>query len=134
MTISVAHRAETGVAIARFGPCGIDVEEVAPRVESTVDAAFGPAERALFAAQEGDPDVWFARFWTAKEAVAKLRGTGLRGEPRDFEVVAATPEALTVRVAGHDHHVRCTETANLPGAPPRRYVVAWTEETKETAE
>ncbi|WP_326953389.1 beta-ketoacyl synthase N-terminal-like domain-containing protein [Amycolatopsis sp. NBC_01286] len=134
VTISVAHRAEAGVAIARFGPCGIDVEEVAPRAESTVDAAFGPAERALFAAQEGDPDVWFARFWTAKEAVAKLRGTGLRGEPRDFEVVAAAPEELIVRVAGHDHHVRCTETANLPGAPPRRYVVAWTEETKETAE
>jgi acyl transferase domain-containing protein/phosphopantetheinyl transferase len=134
VTISIAHRAEAGVAIARFGPCGIDVEEVVPRTESTADAAFGTAERALFAAQDGDPDLWFARFWTAKEAVAKLRGTGLRGEPRDFEVVAAAPGELTVRVAGHDHHVHSTETANPPGAPPRRYVVAWTEETKETAE
>ncbi|MEC3975505.1 beta-ketoacyl synthase N-terminal-like domain-containing protein [Amycolatopsis sp. H20-H5] len=132
LTISVAHRAEIGVAIARFGLCGIDVEEVAPRTESTVDAAFGTAERALFEAQDGDPELWFARFWTAKEAVAKLRGTGLLGEPRDFEVVTAAPDELTVRVAGRDHHVRCTGTANLPSALPRRYVVAWTEETKET--
>jgi phosphopantetheine--protein transferase-like protein len=121
------------VAIARYGPCGIDVEEVAPRSQSTVEAALGPAELALFAGLPGDPERWFARFWTAKEAVAKLRGTGLRGEPRDFEVVAAAPGELTVRAAGHDYRVCCADVENLPGAPPRRYVVAWTEETKETA-
>jgi phosphopantetheinyl transferase len=133
LTISVAHRGEAGVAIARRGPCGIDVEEVVPRRESTVDAAFGAAEQALFASLAGDPERWFARFWTAKEAVAKLRGTGLRGEPRDFEVVAAAPGELTVRAAGHDYRVCCADVENLPGAPPRRYVVAWTEETKEIA-
>ncbi|WP_410615259.1 beta-ketoacyl synthase N-terminal-like domain-containing protein [Amycolatopsis sp. lyj-109] len=133
VTVSVAHRAEAGVAIARHGPCGIDIEEVVPRAESTVEAALGPGELALFASLPGDPEQWFARFWTAKEAVAKLRGTGLRGEPRDFEVVAAAPGELTVRVAGHEYRVRCADVENLPGAPPRRYVVAWTEETKETA-
>jgi acyl transferase domain-containing protein/phosphopantetheinyl transferase len=133
LTISVAHRGEAGVAIARHGPCGIDVEEVVPRRESTVDAAFGAAEQALFASLAGDPERWFARFWTAKEAVAKLRGTGLRGEPRDFEVVAATPDELTVRAAGQNYRVCCADVENLPGAPPRRYVVAWTEETKEIA-
>ncbi|MFB9685222.1 beta-ketoacyl synthase N-terminal-like domain-containing protein [Amycolatopsis plumensis] len=133
VTVSVAHRAEAGVAIARHGPCGIDVEEVAPRSESTVEAALGPGELALFAGLSGDPEVWFARFWTAKEAVAKLRGTGLRGEPRDFEVVAAAPDELTVRVAGRAYRVCCADVENPPGAPPRRYVVAWTEETKETA-
>jgi len=130
VTVSLAHRAEVGVAIARFGPCGIDVEEVVPRAESTVDAAFGPAERALFEGLEGGAR-WFARFWTAKEAVAKLLRTGLRGEPRDFEVVAASPEKLTVRFGGREHLVRCAELANLPGLPPREYVVAWTEEEKE---
>ncbi|WP_086842094.1 type I polyketide synthase [Amycolatopsis kentuckyensis] len=133
VTISVAHRAEAGVSIARHGPCGIDIEEVVPRAESTVEAALGPGELALFASLPGDPEQWFARFWTAKEAVAKLRGTGLRGEPRDFEVVAATPEELTVRVAGREYRVCCADVRNPPGAPPRRYVVAWTEETKETA-
>ena len=134
LTISVAHRAEAGVAIARFGPCGIDVEEVVPRAESTVEAALGEAELVLFASLPGDPERWFARFWTAKEAVAKLRGTGLRGEPRDFAVVAAKPDELTVRVDGRDHRVCCADIENPPGAPARRYVVAWTEETKETAE
>jgi len=134
LTISVAHKAETGVAIARFGPCGIDVDEVAPRTASTVDAALGAGEQTLFASLPGDPERWFARFWTAKEAVAKLLGTGLRGEPRGFEVVAATEGELTVRAAGRDHRVCCADIENPPGAPPRRYVVAWTEETKETAE
>ncbi|EOD63159.1 polyketide synthase [Amycolatopsis vancoresmycina DSM 44592] len=132
LTISVAHRAEAGVAIARHGPCGIDVEEVGPRSQSTVEAALGPGELALFASLPGDPERWFARFWTAKEAVAKRLGTGLRGEPRDFEVVAAAPDALTVRARAHEYRVCCTDVENPPGAPPRHYVVAWTEETKET--
>jgi phosphopantetheine--protein transferase-like protein len=134
LTVSVAHRREVGVAIARRGPCGIDVEEVAARSGSTVDAVLGAGEQALFASLPGDPERWFARFWTAKEAVAKLLGTGLRGAPRDFEVVAAAPDELTVRVAGRNHLVRCADVESLPVAtPPRRYVVAWTEETKETA-
>ncbi|SFW82829.1 type I polyketide synthase [Amycolatopsis australiensis] len=134
LTISLAHRGEVGVAIARRGPCGIDVEEVVPRTESTVDAALGAGEQALFAGLSGDPERWFARFWTAKEAVAKRLGTGLRGDPRAFAVVAAAPDELTVRAAGADYRVRCADVTGLPGAPPRRYVVAWTEETKETAE
>ncbi|MGW5721156.1 beta-ketoacyl synthase N-terminal-like domain-containing protein [Amycolatopsis sp. NPDC003865] len=134
LTVSVAHRGEVGVAIARHARCGIDVEEVAARTGSTVDAALGAGEQALFAGLTGDPERWFARFWTAKEAVAKLLGTGLRGEPRHFEVVAAAPDELTVRAAGEDFLVHCTDVESLPGAPPRRYVVAWTEETKETAE
>ncbi|GAB3145346.1 type I polyketide synthase [Amycolatopsis stemonae] len=133
VTISIAHRGEVGVAIARPARCGIDVEEVVPRAESTVDAALGAGEQALFAGLTGDPERWFARFWTAKEAVSKLLGTGLRGEPRAFEVVAAAPDELTVRAAGAEYRVHLTDVESLPGAPPRRYVVAWTEE-KETAE
>jgi phosphopantetheine--protein transferase-like protein len=97
-----------------------------------VDAALGAGERALLEAQDGERDRWFARFWTAKEAVAKLLGTGLRGEPRDFEVVTVSPDELTVRAAGRDHHVYSADVTNLPGRPERKYVVAWTEEMKET--
>ncbi|MFD9890371.1 beta-ketoacyl synthase N-terminal-like domain-containing protein [Amycolatopsis sp. NPDC059027] len=129
LTVSLAHRGDVGVAIARPWPCGIDVEEVAPKAASTLAVAFGEAERALFdEVSADDPDRWFARFWTAKEAVAKLRGTGLRGEPRDFEVVEAAPERLTVRAGGRDYPVRCRDVEHAP----RAYVVAWTEEEKET--
>ncbi|MFC4080317.1 beta-ketoacyl synthase N-terminal-like domain-containing protein [Amycolatopsis samaneae] len=133
LTVSLAHRDDVGVAIARPWPCGIDVEEVSPRAAATLSAAFGTAERALFddVARE-DSDRWFARFWTAKEAVAKLRGTGLRGEPRDFAVIEAGPDRLAVRAAGRTYPVRCRDIGNLPGHAPRAYVVAWTEEEKET--
>ena len=129
-TVSLAHRGEVGVAIARYGPCGIDVEEVKLPAESTLDAAFGASERELFDGL-GGTDVWFARFWTAKEAVAKLRGTGLKGEPRDFEVVTASPEELTVRAGGTDYRVHCASVTNLPASMPRDYVVSWTEMEKE---
>ena len=129
-TVSLAHRGEVGVAIARYGPCGIDVEEVKLPAESTLDAAFGASERELFDGL-GGTDVWFARFWTAKEAVAKLRGTGLKGEPRDFEVVTASPEELTVRAGGTDYRVHCASVTNLPASMPRDYVVSWTEIEKE---
>ncbi|MFE0019502.1 beta-ketoacyl synthase N-terminal-like domain-containing protein [Amycolatopsis sp. NPDC059021] len=129
LTVSLAHRGDVGVAIARPWPCGIDVEEVAPKAASTLAVAFGDEERVLFDEVSADaPDRWFARFWTAKEAVAKLRGTGLRGEPRDFEVVEAGPERLTVRAGGRDYLVRCRDIEHAP----RAYVVAWTEEEKET--
>jgi acyl transferase domain-containing protein/phosphopantetheinyl transferase (holo-ACP synthase) len=130
LTVSLAHRGELGVAIARPGRCGIDVEEVLPRSESTVDAALGAPERALLDAVSGGgpADRWVARFWTAKEAVAKLRGTGLLGEPKKFEVVSADTEALTVRVEGTEYPVRCAVVHGLPGQVVREYVVAWTVE------
>ena len=51
----------------------------------------------------------------------------------DFEVVAAAPGEMTVRVAGCEYRVCCADVESPAGARPRRYVVAWTEETKETA-
>ncbi|MHC6630128.1 beta-ketoacyl synthase N-terminal-like domain-containing protein [Streptomyces globosus] len=156
LRVSVAHRAEAGVALARAadapggpgpGP-GIDIEEIAEPGGATAATVFGTAELALLAACRAGsaeaPEVWFTRFWAAKEAVAKAEGTGLRGRPRDIEVTAAEPDRLTVRVRRRAdasdqpdapgapqgpygvYRVGCTEVANPPGLPPRAYVVAWT--------
>jgi hypothetical protein len=73
----------------------------------------------------GSEEVWFTRFWAAKEAVAKLRGTGLRGRPSDYAVVEADGDRLRVRHGGDSYEVRVRETSNPPGLPERRYVVAW---------
>ncbi|WP_240519557.1 beta-ketoacyl synthase N-terminal-like domain-containing protein [Amycolatopsis antarctica] len=130
LTVSIAHSGEVGVSIVRDGPCGIDVEEVVPRPETTVAAALGEGERELLTARaaEGEPEqLWFARFWTAKEAVSKLLGTGLQGEPRKFEVVEADRETSIVRVDGREYPVRCRTVANQPGGPAKQYVVAWTD-------
>jgi acyl transferase domain-containing protein/phosphopantetheinyl transferase (holo-ACP synthase) len=149
LVVSIAHRAECGVAIARRGPCGIDVEEITERPRATVETACGREELALLrevSAGDGGsgpdspgesdvPDgeaVWFTRFWAAKEAVAKLRGTGLRGRPADYRVVAAETGRLRVMYGGHSHDVRVRVTSNPPGLPERQYVVAWTTAYEET--
>ncbi|MEU7041741.1 beta-ketoacyl synthase N-terminal-like domain-containing protein [Streptomyces varsoviensis] len=130
VVVSIAHCAETGVAIARRCPCGIDVEEVTDRPRSTVEAACATEELALLdgltrAGGDGAA-VWFTRFWAAKEAVAKACGTGLRGRPADYRVVAADSDRLRVVAGGVPYAVRVCGTANSPGLPARSYVVAWT--------
>ncbi|RDG40079.1 type I polyketide synthase [Streptomyces corynorhini] len=130
LTVSLAHSAEAAVALARRGPCGIDLEEVTARTAATVAAACGPEERALLArtVAEGDEseDLWFTRFWAAKEAVAKERGTGLGGRPQEYRVTAARPGLLRVEHAGGAWEVRCDQMAAPEGLPERNYVVAWT--------
>lgn len=145
LDVSLAHCAEAGVAVVRPrddgpgdgrpGP-GIDIEAVAAPAETTVVTALGPDERELLAscqAASGEPQaLWFTRFWTAKEAAAKAEGTGFGGRPKDFAVVAAQRDRITVEVRGtpgapvRTHRVCCEQVANPPGLPARDYVVAWT--------
>ncbi|MFK0251670.1 beta-ketoacyl synthase N-terminal-like domain-containing protein [Amycolatopsis azurea] len=120
LTVSIAHRDALGVAIARRGPCGIDVEVVEDRPESTVAAALTETERALLGAPEA---LWFTRFWAAKEAVAKRLRTGLRGDPHAFTVVEVDGGRLTVETGGVRYPVRHTTITT----PAKKYVVAWTE-------
>lgn len=130
LTVSLAHSAEAAVALARRGPCGIDIEEVTARPAGTIAAACGPEERALLArtvaAGDESEDLWFTRFWAAKEAVAKERGTGLGGRPQEYRVVGAGPGLLRVAHAGSAWEVRCDQVAAPAGLPERTYVVAWT--------
>ncbi|MFE3643357.1 beta-ketoacyl synthase N-terminal-like domain-containing protein [Streptomyces sp. NPDC059169] len=153
LDVSLAHCAEAGVALVRprsagpvhgtIGP-GIDIEAVAAPEQATVTAALGVGERDLLAScpeATGEPHaLWFTRFWTAKEAAAKAEGTGFGGRPKDFAVVAAERDLITVEVrdASGDpvrtHRVRCEQVANPPGLPPRDYVVAWTEEPGRDSE
>ncbi|MHA5053146.1 type I polyketide synthase [Streptomyces sp. SD15] len=132
--VSLAHRGDTAVAMARTdGPCGIDIEEVTDRPEGTLAVALTASEHALLRtltrdAQAAPQRLWFTRFWAAKEAVAKARGTGLGGEPKLFEITAADETRLTVRSAGEEYRVRhCALTTPQPSAGPgTEYVVAWT--------
>jgi phosphopantetheinyl transferase (holo-ACP synthase) len=139
LDISLAHRAEAGVAIVRPhrpepGP-GIDIEEVVERDAQTFAVALGEDELRLLSARcaaTGEPEaLWFTRFWAAKEAVAKAEGTGFRGRPRDFTVLEATAGDAGHRllVSGRlerAYTVHCERTGNPPGLPDRDYVVAWT--------
>jgi phosphopantetheinyl transferase len=137
LDVSLAHCAEAGVAIVRPhtpgpGP-GIDIEEVTDRTPETPATALGADELRLLrrlSASTGDSEaLWFTRFWTAKEAVAKAEGTGFGGRPRDFAVLDAAPDGDRLTVAGRlerAYTVHCAPAANPPGLPERTYVVAWT--------
>ncbi|MDH6218618.1 type I polyketide synthase [Streptomyces pseudovenezuelae] len=154
LDVSLAHRAESAVAIVRPhtpgpGP-GIDLEEVVERDPSTFATALGPAELRLLhaicadtgartststsadtgaGAGAGESEaLWFTRFWAAKEAVAKAEGTGFGGRPRDFEVLEVT-DGDRLLVSGRlerAYTVHHERTGNPPALPDRDYVVAWT--------
>ncbi|WP_432156745.1 beta-ketoacyl synthase N-terminal-like domain-containing protein [Streptomyces sp. bgisy153] len=137
LDVSLAHRAEAGVAIVRprvpGRRPGIDIEEVVDRPAQTVTTALGPGEIRLLdrlsAADGASRALWFTRFWAAKEAAAKAEGTGFGGRPRDFAVRDATPDGAVLTVSGRRagaHPVRCAPAVSPPRLPPREYVVAWT--------
>ncbi len=136
LDVSLAHRAEAAVAIVRPhvpgpGP-GIDIEEVVERPATTLTTALGEEELALLRARStatGESEaLWFARFWAAKEAVAKAEGTGFRGRPRDFTVlqVVSGSRLLVSGRLERAYTVHYEAAGNPPNLPDRTYVVAWT--------
>lgn len=81
--VSLARADELLVVAASLGsPVGVDIESVR-RVSASAfdDVAFGPGELAELRAS-ASPDLLRTRLWTAKEALLKARGTGLRTDPR----------------------------------------------------
>ena len=88
--VSLTHDAVSNIALLSASglPVGVDAEIIGrvQRPESLV-AAFTPAERTWL--EQGTAlvrDEAVLRLWCAKEAAAKLLGTGLRGAPEAFEV------------------------------------------------
>jgi phosphopantetheinyl transferase len=140
LAVSLAHCAEVGVALVRPGGpgrpgIGIDVEEIIPRDPAAHEFALTDSERALLRAladARAEP-LWFARLWTAKEAVAKAEGTGLRGNPRRFAVISADDTGVVVETRvepsgpARRYQVHTAVLANPDDLPARTYAVAWTE-------
>jgi len=107
--ISIAHVDGVAVALAVADPAasvGIDVEPIVERSPGFEAVAFSGLERSLLESrsdQERNRSEWTARFWCAKEAVAKATGLGFVAGPSGAEVVAvdsSDPGAVAVRVLG----------------------------------
>ncbi|MBA0052919.1 4'-phosphopantetheinyl transferase superfamily protein [Streptomyces sp. AJS327] len=127
-TVSLAHTGTLAVAAARppGTAVGIDVERVTERPRGLEGTATTPPERALLDRLDTDRRTAFTRFWAAKEAVAKAQGTGLRGAPRQFTVVATEEDGLLLvraTASGLVHRVWTTLLTHDGGD----YAVAWTE-------
>lgn len=78
--ISISHSGGvTAVAVGPPGPLGVDIEQVRtmPAVTALAHRRFTSGEQSMLR-QATDPTRAFLRIWTAKEAVAKSVGQGLR--------------------------------------------------------
>ena len=74
---SLTHKPCYVAAVVSRGPIGIDVERIKERKTAAIfDKVADPTEWALFGDRSWEG---FYRYWTAKEAVLKAEGTGLRG-------------------------------------------------------
>lgn len=79
MHISISHcRTAVAVAVSREGLVGIDVECRRKISRGLMERVCTAAELAEVDASD-DPTMAFLRLWTKKEAVLKMRGTGIRG-------------------------------------------------------
>ena len=101
LAVSISHTHHlVAVAASYDGPVGVDVEEVYPReVRGLAERWFHPAELEWMASQP-DELVAFLHLWTAKEAVGKAVGTGLRAAGlRRPMPLPATPAVPAVGLA-----------------------------------
>jgi phosphopantetheinyl transferase (holo-ACP synthase) len=73
---------------------GVDVELVEPRSATFAGLMMRAPEAKLGIGRPRDE--WLTAVWTAKEAVAKADGTGLRGRPKDWAVQAVDGDWLLV--------------------------------------
>lgn len=115
--ISISHAGDGAFAAVGSMPLGIDVDVVAPRDPGFLALAFTDAERSAMPALAADwaltAEGALALCWSAKEAVLKYLGVGLRaplqGVELDFAAADARPRATP-------RPVTITQRAGAPGA------------------
>ncbi|NQD72526.1 4'-phosphopantetheinyl transferase superfamily protein, partial [Sphingobacterium shayense] len=111
--ISLAHKGKDAVGAARSsGPVGIDMEIMEERGAGFYPLVFTHLEMDLL---EGRNQAeWTTRFWVAKEAYGKFLGTGLKGNPKQYEVG---------RIQGENLWINETEIKTIIH---ENYIIGWT--------
>lgn len=73
---SISHCKEAVGCLVADRPCGLDIERIRKAKEDLVRHTMSPEEaETIFC--DPYPDLAFTRLWTQKEAVLKLKGTGI---------------------------------------------------------
>ena len=126
--ISLAHTAAGAVALAAENPVGIDLEEATRDTRSILHDFTTEEERAqlaLFSARQPN-EAFETRLWCAKEAAAKLLGTGLRGRPKDFEAIECDGTGAFLI-----HHAPSGERLVVRSIRAGAFIVAWAAEAPQ---
>lgn len=101
--VSLAHDATSCMAAvaAPDQPVGVDLERIGKLQHPDLVAdSLAAEEKPLVAGLAGEArEERVLRMWCAKEAASKCLGTGLRGEPWAFRMVAADPDFRMCEVA-----------------------------------
>jgi 3-oxoacyl-(acyl-carrier-protein) synthase/phosphopantetheinyl transferase/malonyl CoA-acyl carrier protein transacylase len=92
--ISLAHKSETAIAIVSDRPVGVDLEKLKDTTAGFIKMICTEREIEMLGAS-GNPEEAM-RFWVAKEAYAKMKGTGLLGNPQRFEVGSVEGDILVI--------------------------------------
>ena len=87
-SLSLSHREHEALACLAPAPVGCDLERIEPRSPGFVETFFTDKEKAHLR-DASDLDRALALAWCAKEAVLKLRRTGLRRDTRSVEVLTS---------------------------------------------
>lgn len=90
LSVSISHcRTAVAVAVSPEGRVGIDVECRRKIGEGLLERVCTADEQAAVRAA-ADPTMAFLQLWTRKEAVLKLRGTGIQGFGSMVDALTAT--------------------------------------------
>ena len=97
LNLSISHTEWIGAAaVSSTEEVGVDIERIRAHKPTVINAALNKGEQHR--RPDGlESDEWVTRVWTAKEAVAKARGTGLEGRPLSYEVESTHEDTLEVR-------------------------------------
>ncbi len=101
--ISISHKDGTAIAIAvdpaSAKSVGIDLESISPREEGFEKLALTEQERSRFENQLMTArDQFLAKAWSAKEAGGKAVGSGLAGNPQNFEITSMDVQSCRLAV------------------------------------
>jgi len=125
--ISFSHALFAAVAVAadsdRFRGVGIDLEPLQPLSSDVIEDSFHPSERDQIEAVGGNPNEWYLRGWTAKEAAGKACGTGVVGGPLGIRIDAIDTASGQIDITLCGAMQRATEGLLEEGQSLRAFTV-----------